>query len=181
MSSEDVKKLAEEYASKGLLHVFFMEYMNSIHPGDAPFQTRYFKYFSNEDIDFDLPEFETVIIADPAKTTNMSSAYSAIVGISVNMKKNAIYFRDCINARLHPEQIYEHAIDMGVRLKAPIIACEVTGLSEFITYPFKNAISRSGIGFEFIELKARGGAASVKKADRVKALVPFYPLSACLS
>lgn len=174
MPSEDVKKLAENFASRGLLHVFFMEYMNSIHPQDAPFQSRYFDYYDEKDFDFNSSEYITVIIVDPAKTVNMSSAFSAIVGITVNMKKNAIYFRDCINERLHPEQIYEAAINMGRQLGSSIIACEVTGLSEFITYPFKNAISRSGFGFEFKELKAKGGTAAVKKADRIKALVPFY-------
>ncbi len=174
MSTDEVKALAESYAEKGLLHLFFMEYMNSIHPADAPFQQRYFKYYDPRDIDFDSRQFETVVIVDPAKTTNISSAFSAIVCASVDLQKNAIYFRDCINERLHPEQIYEAAINMAMGTKASVLAVEVTGLNEFITYPFKNSISRSGRNIEFVELKARGGTGSINKADRIKALVPFY-------
>jgi hypothetical protein len=175
MSDEEVKKLAEGYAAKGLLHVFFMEYRNSVIPQDAPFQERYFKFYDEGALGLsENRDVENVVIVDPAKTTNMSSAFSAIVGIGVNLKTNTIYFRDCINERLHPDELYKEAFDMCKRLRARVLGVEVTGLNEFITYPFKTWITKQAMGIELVELKARGGTDGVKKADRIRALVPFY-------
>jgi hypothetical protein len=60
------------------------------------------------------------------------------------------------------------------RLKARVLGVEVTGLNEFITYPFKTWITKSGMLLEFVELKARGGTKATSKEDRIRALVPFY-------
>lgn len=175
MSDDEVRALAESYAKKGLLHLFFMEYRNSVITTDAPFQQQFFKYYEEKDhalnVDRDVDNF---VIIDPAKTTNMASDYSAIVGIGANMRNQAIYVRDIINEKLHPDELYEKAFAMCKRLNARVLGVEVTGLNEFITHPLKTWITRKGLVLELIELKARGGSKPTSKEDRVRALVPFY-------
>lgn len=175
MSDGEIRKLAESYAAQGLLHVFAMEFRNTVIPGDAPFQSRFFKYYSDSEKKLNKERsVESIVIVDPAKTANMSSAFSAIVGLGVDTSANKIYVRDIINERLHPEEIYEHAFEMCKQLNARVLGVEVTGLNEFVTYPFQTWITKNGLNIEFVELKARGGRAAVAKEDRVKALVPFY-------
>jgi hypothetical protein len=175
MSDEDIRRLAETYAKQGLLHIFAMEFRNTVIPGDAPFQQRFFKYYSEREAKLNKePNIESVVIVDPAKTANIASAYSAIVGLGIDTVKNLIYVRDIINERLHPEEIYDKSFEMCSRLKARVLGVEVTGLNEFITYPFQTWITKNGLNIEFVELKARGGRLAVAKEDRVKSLVPFY-------
>lgn len=175
MSDDDIRAMAESYAAQGLLHVFAMEFRNTVIPGDAPFQQKFFKYYSERKKKLNKERsVESIVIVDPAKTANMSSAYSAIVGLGVNTGANLIYVRDIINERLHPEEIYEQSFEMCKRLNARVLGVEVTGLNEFVTYPFQTWITKNGLNVEFVELKARGGRAAVAKEDRVKALVPFY-------
>lgn len=45
MSDSQVRDLAESYAKQGLLHVFAMEFRNTVIPADAPFQNRYFRRY----------------------------------------------------------------------------------------------------------------------------------------
>jgi hypothetical protein len=77
---------------------------------------------------------------DPARTTESSSAKTAIVGVGINSKTGAIYVRDVINDRLHPDEQLDEAFAMCNRLNSHVLGVEVTGLNEFITYPIKNAI-----------------------------------------
>ena len=76
---------------------------------------------------------------------------------------------------LHPDEIYDELFAMAVRLNVRVIGIEVTSLHEFITYPLKNEMVRRGLNFEIVELHARGGGGTEKgKANRIKALIPFY-------
>jgi predicted phage terminase large subunit-like protein len=152
-----------------------MEFRNTVIPGDAPFQQKFFKYYSDREKKLNGErQVESIVIVDPAKTANVSSAYTAIVGLGVDTTNNLIYVRDIINERLHADEIYERAFEMCANLRARVLGVEVTGLNEFITYPFQTWITKKGLNIEFVELKARGGTKATSKEDRVKALVPFY-------
>lgn len=171
MSDEDVRKLADEFRQQGLLDVFYREYRNiPISLETASFTQAMFHEYdeASEKLDTD-PDVESIVICDPAKTVTPQSDDSAIVGISYNRKKNKIYFRDCVNGKMFPDQVYEEVFAMAKRLRARVIGLEVTSLNEFITQPFLNEMARRGLGYEIVELKARA-----KKEDRIKALMPYY-------
>lgn len=169
MSDAEIQAKAVAYEKRGLLDVFYREYRNlPIAKKGAAFESSFFKHYV-EDFKELNKTVENVVIVDPSKTTNISSDYSAIVGVGFDSTKNKIYFRDCINAKLHPEEIYREACDMADRIGTCNIGIEVTSLNEFITYPFKSYIKTRGRYYNLIELKARG-----KKEDRIRALVPFY-------
>jgi len=175
MSSADVVKLANTYRDAGMLDVFYREYRNMpISTEDASFKAEYFKYYEEVDLRKNK-NIENVIILDPAKTVKVHSADSAIVGVGIDVQSNALYVRDIVAKMLHPDEIYDELFAMAVRLNVRVIGIEVTSLHEFITYPLKNEMVRRGLNFEIVELHARGGGGTEKgKANRIKALIPFY-------
>ena len=178
ISTESIRARAEAYRQRGLLDIFFMEFRNIVVAGEeAAFQQSMFRYYSEG-----TPEFvaslknrsiETVIIIDPAKTANTKSAFTAICAVGFDALARKIYFRDCINARITPDEIFEKALDMARRYNSITIGIEVTGLNNFITYPFQQFISKERGYINLVEIKA------IKAKDlRVAALVPLYRMGA---
>lgn len=175
MSSKEVKELADQYRNAGKLDVFYREYRNiPISTEDAAFRAEYFQYYEESSDLFKNPLIDNVVLCDIARTTNISSADSAIVGVAINYEENKIYVRDIVHGKMHPDEIYDEAINMCQRLGARTLGVEVTGLNEFITYPLRNELIRRAKHVELIELQARGGILEQGKAQRVGALVPFY-------
>jgi len=175
ISDKELKDLYKGFSEQGIPDVFAREYRNNpISTKDATFKASYFKYYNEQDI-VGNTNIESVVIGDPAKTAQMSSADSAVVGVGVDTKLNAIYQRDLVLGKMHPDEFYDTLFKMALRLKARVIGVEVTGLHEFITYPLKNEMLRRGLHFDIIELSARRGASRGEgKKDRIAALVSFY-------
>ena len=178
ISTESIRARAEAYRQRGLLDIFFMEFRNIVIAGEtAAFQQSMFRYYREGTEEF-LAELknrqiETVIIIDPAKTANTQSAYTAIIAVGFNATKGRIYFRESINDRLLPDEIFTKALDMAKRFNTPNIGIEVTGLNNFVTYPFQQFISQQRSYINLIEIKA------IKAKDlRVAALAPLYRMGA---
>lgn len=174
ISKEDIERVYKEHEDMGMLDVFYREFRNlPVAASVAAFKQQYFKYY--EESDLQGKQLEHVVIVDPAKTTNMHSADSAIVCVGIDTKGNALYVRDVDARKMHPDELYSAALDMCMRFGARVLAVEVTSLNEFISQPIKNEISRRGLyHLEFVELKARGGVNAQSKEQRVRALVPYY-------
>jgi len=187
ITDEEIAREVASHREKGVLDEFYREYMNiPISTEDAVFKGSYFRYYEevnkedprcNQLVGSTMyiepmgsnPRLETVVIIDPAKTVKLHSAESAIIGMSFDRLRNQIFVRDLHAAKLHPDELYDSAFDMAKRLRARLIAIEVTGLNEFITYPVKTRISDERLNVEFMELNARG-----KKEERIAHLAPFY-------
>lgn len=172
MSDADVKQLYESYKNNGQLDVFAREYRGvPIATEAASFRQSYFKNYDEQSDEFIKVRnrLENVVIIDPAKTTNFSSADSAIVGVGVDTQKSAIYVRDIVADKLHPDEIYDQAFAMADRIGARTIGYEVTSLNEFITYPFTTEMIKRRKFYQLVELKARAS-----KEERIAMLVPFY-------
>jgi len=171
MSNEQIQAEYNAYEEAGMLDTFFMELRNiPIASSDATFRREYFKYYTN---DFELDanhDIENVVLLDPAKTVKPHSAESAIIGVGINRTNGELYIRDVIAAKMHPDETIDQAINMCRRLKARVLAVEETSLNEFISYPIKAAIAKSGLQLEYHPLNARTG----KIEKRIPALVPFY-------
>jgi hypothetical protein len=177
ISTEELKREVESHRNRGMLDVFFMEYRNlPISKEDASFRQEYFKYYDERDLE--SRDIENIIIADPAKTANMRSADSAVVGIGVDYKTNAIYIRDIVSGKFFPDGLYDEIFSMRRRLNAHVIGVEVTGLEEFIRQPLTNEMLKRGPSdsAELVWLKARGGDPSGEKGKlrRIGTLVPYY-------
>ncbi|MFA5378534.1 MAG: hypothetical protein WC455_22460 [Dehalococcoidia bacterium] len=174
MTTDEVKELYESYRRQGLLDVFYREYRGiPIAKETATFKQEFFRYYNETDDKFieDRRKLETIVIIDPAKTTNVASDFSAIVGVGINTEATKIYIRDIDADRMHPDEIYRRAFDMADRLGARTIGYEVTSLNEFITYPITTYMIQRGKFYNLVELKARG-----KKEDRIAMLSPLYRL-----
>jgi hypothetical protein len=174
MSDEAILELYNSYRMQGLLDVFAREYRGQpIAKEDAVFRQEYFHTYSESDEEFTkrLPNLESVVLIDPAKTTKVSSDYSAIVGVGIDSTLPRVYVRDIDAGMMHPDEIYDRAFAMAERLGAKAIGYEVTSLHEFITYPLTTHMMKRGKFYTLVELKARG-----KKNDRIAMLAPLYRL-----
>jgi hypothetical protein len=184
ISTEELRKELEEHRKTGTVTSFYMERMGMVMPGteDATFHSSYFRYYEETDLEFVkkiAPRLENMILYDPAKTTSPQSAWTAIVAVGLDKDVGALYVRDIVSGTFHPDKQYDEVFKMAIRFGARVIGVEVTGLNEFITYPFKTAMYHKDLRFEIIELKARRGegkfsAAGKGKEGRVVSLLPFY-------
>jgi len=178
ISTKEVNEEVESHRKKGILDVFYMEFMNMPTGGeDASFKEGNFKYYDETDDEFRkkiLPRLESVVIFDPAKTVKMQSAESAIVGVGIDLQGAGIYVRDIVSERLYPDQAYDEIFQMCARLNARVLGVEVTGLHEFVTQPIRNEMLKRRTLFELVELSARKGEGEPGKIARIKQLVPYY-------
>lgn len=174
ISNEEIRAKFKLYEMRGMLDVLYREYRNlPMSPIGALFEKKNMKLYRENDKDIRFANMETVVIYDPAKTINPTADPTAIVGVSFDTRNNKIYFRDCINKRIHPDEAYREALDMADRLGTANVGYEVTSLNEFITFPFTNYAKTRRRFYNLVELKARG-----KKEDRIRALSPFYKMGA---
>ena len=168
MDQDEMDEMVAEYRAVGAFDVFCREYMNK--KGDdktKPFNKEHFKIYDEADIRLNMMSgIENVILVDPARSSNMASAHTAIVGVGLDRARKWVYVRDVIDEKMHPDVIYERSIDMAKRLGARTIACEVTGLADFISVPFAQAIEQAGGGIQFHDLHATGGQSGGNKGEQ---------------
>jgi len=171
MNDAQIRPLADGYAKQGQLDTFYREYRNiPIAKETASFRGEYFQYYTRteEELTAD-PHCESVVLLDPAKTVQIQSDFTAIVGATVNVVTNEIFVRDIVAEKLYPEQIYREVFNMADRIRANVVGIEVTSLHEFIMYPLKTYMTARGKYYQLVELHARKS-----KQERVASLVPFY-------
>jgi len=180
MSQVELDETVERYKTAGMLHVFRREYMNQASAQDSqPFRPEYFQRYSETSTEFQKLTLHNIVLVDPARADGQGNALSAIVGVGISRETNAFYVRDVVAAHMPSDELYAKAIQMAVSLGARAIGCEITGLSEFIRGPFRNAIAASGHRIEFLELHARTGQGEFAgrgggKVGRISGLIPFY-------
>ena len=175
LSTEKVRALADDFRARGMIDVFAREFMNEpIAKEGQSFKDEYFKDYRDKYTDEDLTasrEVETMILMDPAKTHTTGSADTAIAAVSVNTKSNEIYVRDIVKGQMFPNELIDNTLKMADQFRAIVIAPEVTGLNEYLTYPLQNEVSRRGLFYVMIEVKPREGKTGPRRSG---GLVPLY-------
>ncbi len=185
MTTEEIKIEVEEHKKKGILDVFYREMRNIPIAGEtATFKPEYFKYYTEgikqltaypdqEDSSkiekTNVENLVNLIIVDPAKEPQLHNADTAIVGIGVDRTTKKIFIRDIVSDKLYPDQMYKETFDMAARLKAMVIAVEVTSLHQFISQPFENEMRVRNVFAQYVELNA-----VAKKEERIGWLAPYY-------
>lgn len=188
MTTAEIKQEVADHKEKGLLDVFYREMRNiPVASSNAAFKQEYFKYYqegihrlsvetspvtdiaSAQAEHVQLEDLINFVIIDPAKEVNIHNADTAIVGIGVDRKTQKIFIRDIVADKMYPDQIYKAAFQMIFRLKATILAVEVTSLHQFISQPFQNAMRVENVFAIYHELKAVGS-----KEERISSMVPYY-------
>ena len=185
MSKEDVKKKHDTLQEKGQLDVFYREFRNMpISLEDAVFKPEYFRYYSEDgdririkrkdeekDELIQSKNLTNVIICDPAKTTKLQSAETAIICVGVDRESRKIFVRDIVSYKMAPDQMYDEMFKLVQHYNAMVLGVEVTSLHLFISQPILNEMRVRGIFPIYLELKATG-----HKEERVATLAPFYKL-----
>jgi hypothetical protein len=185
MSTEEIKAEVEEHKKKGILDVFYREMRNiPVATETASFKQEFFHYYTegikqltlypDNDDNKKVEKIETgdllnVVIIDPAKEPQLHNADTAIVGIGIDRSSKKILIRDIVSTKLYPDQMYKEAFQMIARLKAMILAVEVTSLHQFISQPIENEMRVQNCFAQYHELKA-----VASKEERIGFLVPYY-------
>ena len=184
MTTEEIKKEVKEHEEKGILDVFYREMMNKpVASVNATFQKNYFRYYQEgikqlvawPDTDqkkeekIQIEDLINFVIIDPAKEVQIHNADTAIVGVGISRKIHKIFIRDIVSDKMYPDHIYKEAFNMIFRLKARILAVEVTSLHQFISQPFQNAMRVENVFAIYHELKAVGS-----KEERISSMAPYY-------
>lgn len=188
MTDEEIAEEVEEHRRTGTLDTFYMERMNiPVALEDAIFKQQYFKYFEDlgntivvqeagEPVKIKAKNLIHVTIVDPAKTTKMSSAESAVLTLAIDRGGRRIFVREIVSRRFYPEEIYEEMFRQVQLFKSFILAYEVSGLNEFIIQPIISECRVRGIHPILIELQAKRGDNEKGKVLRIKTLQPLYRL-----
>jgi hypothetical protein len=174
---EEIRKEYESAKVGCTLDVFYRE--NLCKPGAdeaAVFKREYFKHWDslNVQLNRSFQEMDSIVLIDPARTPNPQSAESAVIGLTVDRSRPAIYIRDVLSARIPPDRMIDAAIDMADAIKAHIVGIEKTGLGEYAIFPFETRMRQRGKTFNIIPLNARAGVGESGKIARGKALIPMY-------
>lgn len=181
VSDDEVLSMYRRFQEQGLANDFYREYRNiPVAAENVPITSDMFKYYSPEEL-LD-PGVAFVVIVDPAKTAGVTACDTAIVCCGINNMKGVIYVCDIEAGHMHPDEMFQNAIKMCHRWNSYTLGIEVSGLDEFLTWPLRAAIQRSGRFIDVVELRPRkgstmyfaGGIHSGKEARIASALVPLY-------
>jgi len=188
MTTEEIKAEVAEHKEKGMLDVFYREMRNiPVASSNAVFRTEYFRYYQegpkqlkvwiepktaeSEGISesVEIEDLINFVIIDPAKEVQIHNADTAIVGVGIHRTSQKIFIRDIVAGKMYPDDIYKEAFQMIFRLKAVVLAVEVTSLHQFISQPFQNAMRVQNVFAQYHELKAVGS-----KEERISSMAPYY-------
>jgi len=173
MSDEDVQKLAASYRNDGLLDVMYREFRNiPVAKETQGFRQEYFQIYEETEEELNRSsDVVNVVLADPARTMKQGSANTAVVGVGVDVKNHRIFVREIIEGRMYPDTLYDTMFEMAERINALVLAPEVTGLNEYITWPLRNEMIRRGVFYVIVEVKPREGKTGPRRSG---GLVPMY-------
>lgn len=176
ISDQGIAELLDEYRRAGKLEVAYREFRNiPIAKEDQGFKAEYFRYYDQMGVtEAELmrnPDVTSVILADPARTMTKGSADTAVTCVAVNTVTNALYVRDIEAGKFSPDQMYDAMLNMAQRTGALVLAPEVTGLNEYVTFPLKNEMIRRGLHYIVAEVKPREGKTGPKRSA---GLIPLY-------
>ncbi len=180
----ELDKILERHRRTKTMDLFAMEFQSlPTSPEDASLTAASFRYYSETDEEFNVRrragKIESVVIVDPAKTAKMHNDESGFCVWGIDTEVNAMYLRYSEGAHVHPDELVEHAFELADQFECRSVAVEVTGLEEFITFPFRNEMIRRGRIYDIIELRARRGSEELSgplggKIARIRTLFQYY-------
>jgi phage terminase large subunit-like protein len=182
ISNEQVRAQVNKAERTGKLDVYCREKMCiPMSPTHASWTNDMFKRYRDRETNLsNNKDIVKGIIVDPARTANRRSAFSAILGIAVDLKAGKFYMRDLINRRMEDREIIEKTFEMAIALRTRWIAIESAGLGTWGMHAFKNEAERRNLGVEFIELNAssipRASEYSSIKEARAAQMLPYYQM-----
>jgi len=116
-----------------------------------------------------LHELINIVIIDPAKTIEVTSADTGFIVVGLHLQKRLILIHTGAGLRLGAGDVVQHGCDLSDAFGARYLGVEETSLNRWITEPFKQELRKRGSITELVPLKAIG-----KKEHRISSLVPWY-------
>jgi hypothetical protein len=180
MSNEDCELEYQNAIKRGKLDNLYREFRNlPIAIEDQGFKPEYWQYYNDSKSKDCLTEeqinndnnYETVILADPARTMKTGSCLTAVSAVSINLKTQQWLVRDVQTGKFNPDEIQDKMFEMAAQYNALVLAPEVTGLNEYIMYPLKNEMQKRGKSYIIIEVSPREGKTGPKRSA---GLIPLY-------
>jgi len=186
MSQEELDAEIASHRRKHTMNIFAREMMSlASSTEDGSFKGEYFRYYNETDPEFVTkvkPRLLNILIWDPSKTKNPTSAQTAFVVWGLDLEYNAFYVRLPVGEFLTVNEQQEKAIELAERYNVVAIGIETTGLEDWILYPFKNECIRRGkpgIASKIMPLSAKTGKGELTgeeggKDGRIRGLIPLY-------
>lgn len=182
MSQEQLNVEVAEAREHGRLDVFARELMSLPAAKEGkPFCTENFRWYDPLEQRFGLSCQHSFVMVDPARTVNMRSDFTAIVGVTVDFELPAIFVREVVSARIGQSEMIQQALDMAIRLDALYMGVEFAGLHLHMEEALQEAMLRRGIlNISIIDLKPQSGKGEQAGYERGKiariqwSLEPWY-------
>ena len=186
VSQEDLDAEIESHRRNKTMDVFARERMGLSQSKEyGQFKAEYFKYYDENDEEFVKvirPRLINILIHDPSKTKNPTSAHSGFVVWGLDLEYNMFYERFCLGDFMSIKEQYDKIMELANWFRVQAFGSEVTGLEDHLVYNLKNEFLRNNMGWLaacFIPLKARSGKGELTgfeggKEGRINLLLPFY-------
>lgn len=163
-----VDEKLKQYRNLNDLDGFSREYMNLILSSEnRTFKQEYFHYY--EEADLKSTRLENFVVVDPARTGSKSSDDWAICCNGADYQHDKLYVRDFIADIMHPDKGIKETLEMCKRFSVRTLGVEVTGLNDWILWPFQDELIRQHLPIQLVPLHAKG-----RKEDRIISLLPMY-------
>lgn len=171
-----IEKLRTEYENHkkdGRLHIFYNQRLAdpSIPPEEQAIQEHHLLTYACSDKVIDrTPGIQSFVLCDPAKTDNMASAHSAVLGISIDRSQNKIYVREAVDGKWKPDQVIDKIFEIAEKINAYALAPEITGLEDWLKSRIREKQNETRTMYSLFWMKANNKA----KEDRFKQVVPYF-------
>lgn len=166
-----IEKLKEEYRNKGLLHLFYAEYMNQpVSEETAIFKREYFRYFDLAN--FDLSQCDIYTAVDLAISKAEEADYTAVVTVAVT-PDNAWYVIDIDYGRYDPSEQIEAIFRAVTKWKPRRVGIEKVAYQQALMHFLEKEMRKRNIFFDIVPL-----VAEKKKEMRIQALQPRFKVGA---
>ena len=185
-SQEELDKEIAGHRERKTLDVFAREMMMLPSSNETgAFRSSYFKYYNENDESFVKevrPRLINVLLWDPSKTKNPTSAQTGLVLWGIDLEYNAFYVRLPVGEFLSVREQHERVFEIDDQFNIDALGIETTSLEDHILYPFRNECMRRkkhNLASKIIELKARTGKGELTgeeggKDGRIRGLISFY-------
>jgi hypothetical protein len=185
-SQETLDREIKGHRAKRTMNIFAREMMSlSSSTEDGAFKGDYFQYYKETDPDFVgriKPRLMNILIWDPSKTKNPTSAQTGLVVWGLDLEYNAFYVRLAVGEYLTVNEQQERVFELADTYQIVALGIETTSLEDWILYPFKNECirqGRAGLASKIIPLSAKTGKGELTgeeggKDGRIKGLLPLY-------
>jgi predicted phage terminase large subunit-like protein len=162
---EHFVNLRNTSAQKGLLDVFYCEYMNDPVSGmNQEFSPDLFQYYH------ELPEeYHTFTTVDLAISEKEHADYTVVCTVAVDPENNW-YVAEVTRERMDPMETIKTIFDHATKWQPRVVGIEGVGYQRALQAFVKEEMKRRNMFFNIEELKATRGT----KEERIRGLIPRF-------